>query len=300
MYLRPWRFPDRPRPTPSARAYHRSGEPRARDRRGHRPGLQVAGRRTRAAVRATRRLRHSGCQQRLRIDGADVPRARGGEAGRSRHRDRGAAHAADAERSARCAQDAAAGRPPDRPDAEDRQGRTLSGGRPPRRHARRAADPHLLARRRRPVHHPAAGLHQGSGDRHAQHRHLPHAGVRWPHDGDALAAAQGRRAAPPRRRAAGKTARGRGRPQPGAGPDLLRHRADAGRSRRAAARRLPVPSPHRDGQVRHRRSRGARHRAHHPRGVCRAGREAARRTVRRSHRLLFPAGRLSRCSISPA
>ena len=52
----------------------------------------------------------------------------------------------------------------------------------PRRHARRAADPEMLARRRRPVHHVSAGVHEGSGDRHAQHRHLPHAGVRRPHD----------------------------------------------------------------------------------------------------------------------
>ena len=36
----------------------------------------------------------------------------------------------------------------------------------------------------------------------AEHRHLSHAGVRRPHDRHALAAAQGRRAAPPRRRAA--------------------------------------------------------------------------------------------------
>ena len=36
----------------------------------------------------------------------------------------------------------------------------------------------------------------------AQHRHVPDAGVRRPHDRHALAAAQGRRAAPPRRGAA--------------------------------------------------------------------------------------------------
>ena len=70
------------------------------------------------------------------------------------------------------------------------------------RHARRDADPEVLARGRRPLHHAAAGLHEGSRNRHAQHRHLPHAGVRRPHDRHALAAAQGRRAALPRRRAA--------------------------------------------------------------------------------------------------
>ncbi len=62
-------------------------------------------------------------------------------------------------------------------------------------------DPEVLAGRRRPLHHAAARLHQGPRDRHAQHRHLPHAGVRRPDDRHALAAAQGRRAAPPRRRA---------------------------------------------------------------------------------------------------
>ena len=83
-----------------------------------------------------------------------------------------------------------------------------------------------------------AGLHEGSGDRHAQHRHLPHAGVRRPHDRHALAAAQGRRAAPPRRRAAGQAARGRRGARPRAGAAVLRDGADARRARRAAARRV--------------------------------------------------------------
>ena len=68
----------------------------------------------------------------------------------------------------------------------------------------------MLARRRRPLHHAAAGLHEGSGNRRAQHRHLPHAGLRRPHDRHALAAAQGRRAALSRRRAAGQAAAGGG------------------------------------------------------------------------------------------
>ena len=76
---------------------------------------------------------------------------------------------------------------------------------------RRAADSQDVARRRRTVHHAAAGLHARSGDRHAQHRHVPHAGVRSPHDRHALAAAQGRRAALSRGGAAGQAARGRGR-----------------------------------------------------------------------------------------
>ncbi len=42
--------------------------------------------------------------------------------------------------------------------------------------------------------------HARSRDRHAQHRHLPHAGVRSAHDRHALAASQRRRAAPSRGR----------------------------------------------------------------------------------------------------
>ena len=60
------------------------------------------------------------------------------------------------------------------------------------------ADPEVLARRRRAVHHAAPGVHQGSRDRRPQHRHVPHAGVRRPHDRHALAASQGRGAASPR------------------------------------------------------------------------------------------------------
>ena len=37
------------------------------------------------------------------------------------------------------------------------------------------AHPHLLARGRRPVHHPAPGHHRRPGDRPPEHRHVPHA-----------------------------------------------------------------------------------------------------------------------------
>ena len=68
-----------------------------------------------------------------------------------------------------------------------------------------------LAGRRRAVHHAAARVHARSRNRHAQHRHLPHAGVRSPHDRHALAAPQRRRAAPSRRGTAGQAARSRRR-----------------------------------------------------------------------------------------
>ena len=200
---------------------------------------------------------------------ADVPRARRQDAGRSGERDRRADDAADAEGHARRAEDAAARQPAVRPDAEDGEGRAVPGSRQARRHARRAADSEVLARRRRPLHHAAARLHEGSRDRRAQHRHVPDAGVRRPHDRHALAAPQGRRAASSRRRAARQAARGGGRAQPRAGADVLRDGADARRARRAAARRLPLAAPHRDGEVRHRRSRGAGERPHRARGLRR-------------------------------
>ena len=141
------------------------------------------------------------------------------------------------------------------------------------------------------LHHVSAGVHQGSRDRHAQHRHLSHAGVRRPHDRHALAAAQGRRAASPRRRAPRQAARSRRRAQRRAGAAVLRHGADARRARRAAARRVPVAAPDRAGEMRDRRSRSAGQRAHRARGLRRAGRTPSRRPVRRSHRPLFAARR---------
>ena len=144
-----------------------------------------------------------------------------------------------------------------------------------------------------PLHHVSARVHEGSRDRRAQHRHLSHAGVRRPHDRHALAAAQGRRAALPRGRAARQAARGGRGAQPRAGAAVLRDGADARRARRAAARRLSRAAPDRAGEVRHRRSRSAGQLAHRARRLRRAGRAPPRRAVRRSHRLLLAARRLS-------
>ena len=58
------------------------------------------------------------------------------------------------------------------------------------------------------------------GNRHAKHRHVPHAGVRRPHHRHALAAAQRRRAALSRRRAARPSSRRGRRAQPRAGADV--------------------------------------------------------------------------------
>ena len=178
------------------------------------------------------------------------------------------------------------------PDAEDGQQRAVPGSGEEGRHARRDPDPEVLARGRRPLHHAADGLHQGPRDRHAQHRHLPHAGVRRPHDRHALAAAQGGRAALPDRRADGEAARGRGGARRRSRAAVCRDRADAGRARRAAARRVSPPRARRARQVRHRRPRSPGQRADRPRRLRRARRAPPRGAVRRSHRLLLARRRL--------
>src|SRR5579875_3307280 len=63
----------------------------------------------------------------------------------------------------------------------------------------------------RPVHHPAAGLFPQSRYGQAQLRHVPHAGLRRAHGGDALADAQagGRALPPPARTQANPHGRGR-------------------------------------------------------------------------------------------
>ena len=86
----------------------------------------------------------------------------------------------------------------------------------------RSADPEMLAAGWRALHHVPKRPHARSRNRRAQSRHVSHAGLRRPHDRDALAGAQGRRA--PRQ-------------------TLLRaRRAHAGRGHASAATR-PTPSP---------------------------------------------------------
>ena len=54
-------------------------------------------------------------------------------------------------------------------------------------------DPQVLAPRRRPLHHPALRPYTRSRIRQAQHRHVPHAGLRRPDHRHALAAPESRR-----------------------------------------------------------------------------------------------------------
>ena len=78
-------------------------------------------------------------------------------------------------------------------------------------------DPHLLAGRRRPVRHAAAGLQPRPAHRRAQLRHVPHPEARPAHGDDALADPQGRRRPPARlagARARGGGHRDRTRPRP--------------------------------------------------------------------------------------
>ena len=175
-----------------------------------------------------------------------------------------------------------------RPDAEDGQGRAVPGSREEGRHARRAADPQVLARRRRPVTSrcrwsspripkPACATSAptacrcstaarpactGSGTRAARSTTASPSG--W---------ASGSRS--PSRSAPIRCCRTRATaPMPEGLDELLL----AGFLAHAARR---------DGQVRDGRSRSAGQRADRARGLRRAGRAAARRAVRRSHRLLL-------------
>ena len=105
--------------------------------------------------------------------------------------------------------------------AEDRLEGAVPGGRARAARPRPPADPDLLARRRRPVHHAAVGLHEGPAHGRPQRRHVPAAEVRR----DARRACTGRstRTPPP----TGATARAAWR----------------SRSRSAATRSPPTPAP---------------------------------------------------------
>ena len=231
--------------------------------------------------------------ERLRLERAHVPRARREDARRSREGDRRAHDAADARGHHGRAEDAADGRPAARPDAEDGQGRAR---------ARRSCDrdgtldslpilkcwpedggrfitfPLVFTK------DPETGM-RNIGTYRMQVFDGRSTGMHWQrHKGGAQHYRVAERL--------GRAARSRGRAQRGAGAAVLRDRADARRARRAAARRVPRPPPHRAGQMRDGRSRGAGELAHRARGLRRAGRAAARRAVRRSHGAVLAAGRL--------
>ncbi len=156
--------------------------------------------------------------------------------------------------------------------------------------ARHAADPQVLAGRRRQVHHAAAGHHARSGDRSAQRGHVPLAEVRRANAGDALAAAQGRR---------GTRARGprpEKRPDPvcdcarrRSGADVVRVGAAAARHRRISAGRLAARQAGRVRQGDDAGHRSARQCGDRDRGLRRSERAPHGRAVRGSHRVLHAA-----------
>ena len=123
----------------------------------------------------------------------------------------------------------------------------------------------------------AARDHSRSRNRHAEHRNVPHAGVRPPDHGHALAASQGRGTASPRGGAARQAPRSGGRARRRSGPPVLGHRADAGGPRRIDAGRRPLQAQGRVGQVPHDRSRSARAGPDRSRGLRRTWRKAPRR-----------------------
>ena len=70
----------------------------------------------------------------------------------------------------------------------------LQAGHPQRQlRPQRLPHPQVLAARRRPLHHSALRAYPRSQIRQAQHRHVSHAGLRWPDHRHALAAPESRR-----------------------------------------------------------------------------------------------------------
>ncbi len=161
--------------------------------------------------------------------------------------------------------------------------------------ARRVSHPAMLAKRRRPLHHPPVRSHARSQNRQAQRRHVPNASLRPAHHRNALATPKSRSRALPRatasRRRKGKCGRARPRAcsrghngahfgrfrarrrQPPHRQNgsrrrhrhrsrhhLLRHRPCPARRRRISNRRLPPPKASRTGKVRDGRPRSPSHR----------------------------------------
>ncbi len=160
-------------------------------------------------------------------------------------------------------------------------------------YAARSADPEMLAEGWRALHHPAECPHARPGYRRAQCRHVSHAGLRRPHDRDALAGPQSRRAP---RQALLRTRRAHARgglPRRRSGLHFRRDRAAARRPGRNSLRRFHPQEISRAGEVQDQRPRSSGRCRFRARRLRSAGRDAAGRAVRRSHRLLHRARGLS-------
>ena len=146
----------------------------------------------------------------------------------------------------------------------------------------------MLAGRRRAFRNPADGEHGRSPDGRAQRRHVPHAGLRRPYDGHALAYPQD--GGPALRcletlGAADARVGGAGRRS---GLYLCRDGADARQHGRIPAGRVPAPPSRETREVRHQRYLCPGRLRLRDRGLCRpCGGESRRRPLRRPYGVLF-------------
>ena len=147
----------------------------------------------------------------------------------------------------------------------------------------------MLAAGRRTIHHFPAGVYAQSGNREAQRRNVPHASLRRAHHRDALADAKAWRGTfPPRARSQSRRPHSRLRGHRRRSRDLAgRHAADSPGPRRNDVRGILTARARRDGEVRDQRSRSPRECRDHPGRLREPQRDAHRRPVRRSHRILF-------------
>ena len=265
---RPARLDRAARARGRARPRRRRGRPAPRDHGDRRPH--------RARRRACAPLRESALEppaadQPVRHRAAHVPRLRGRLARRRRGQARRRVRAAAAAGPRREGQGPAEAEVDRGLDAEERALRPVPGGRPHRRpdRPRPAPDPDLLAARRRAVHHPARGDHEGPAHGRPQRRHVPDAEARLALDRHALADPQGRAPGlPDDRRQDGGRGRARARPR----HRLLRQRAAAEAHRRADAGRVPEGRARRARPGEDGRPGGARERGNRPGGDHRARR----------------------------
>ena len=273
-----------PRPTPTSRS------PRS--------SIASSSRRAGAAVRETEGVDAPAPDQPVRHRAPHVPRARRRQAGRRRREARRRARHATAPRGRRKGQGPAQAEVGRGFAPEDGLQGRLPGDRPPgrRRRPRPAADPALLARRSRAVHHAPRRDHEGPEDRCPQRRHVPHAGRRQELDLHALADAQGRASGPARLRGREDPGCGRGRARPGV--RVRGERPAPAPPGRADARRLLARRPGRARALQDDRPRGARERGDRARRTRLEGRRRGRGPFRRPHGLLLARGAVSVSSTS--
>ena len=146
----------------------------------------------------------------------------------------------------------------------------------------------MLACGRWPLRDPADGQYGRSRNGRAQRRHVPHAGLRRPYDGHALACPQDRSAPLRRLQASGPPDARFGRAGRRSRLYLRRDGSDARQHGRIPAGRVPAPSSGEVGEVRYQRYLCSGRLRLRDRGLCRSGRrEGGRGAFRRPYGLLF-------------